>query len=364
MNPRQHSKSYVDFQSLKFQGQQKTKSTRYELDHLQVAINTTKELTETKVKKPFGTRAVDRETKETNASKDTSALSIGGTLLGIFGVPTANVTVTGTRTNETSLSAEVKKFNSRITQFDSRGIVRWGFSIDDPYEKARGIGLTEDTLPSVEFEFLGDGAPPPPPEFLRVEVTSCWSLISGSKRRVPSWLSQPGQSTSKVPSYSVLCQVVVLEIPTRHLSEPSKYMATLDMKSIDQIDVKLPGSLKVIPAIRRFTDPRPGESGTSVLLEINVEYNVLTICMCDIQEICVTKGCSWMSCGGTDMSIDVRLMEGVHVVVLHVFCMLIACALRNSRVAEVFQITGIEIFAAPKKKSHAVSQNYANYLLK
>ena len=107
-------------------------------------------------------------------------------MVGIFGITTATGTLVGSQTNETSSSAEVKKFTSRITQFDRRGVVLWGFSIDDPYERERGVGLNEDTLPSVEFEFLGDGAPPPPPELFRVEVTSCWSLISGNKRRAPS----------------------------------------------------------------------------------------------------------------------------------------------------------------------------------
>ena len=180
-------------------------------------------------------------------------------MVGIFGITTATGTLVGSRTNETSSSAEVKKFTSRITQFDRRGVVLWGFSIDDPYERERGVGLNEDTLPSVEFEFLGDGAPPPPPELFRIEVTSCWSLISGSKRRAPSWFSQPGRP--KAPSHSVLCQVVVLEIPTRRLSESSEYVATLDVGLVEQIDVKLPGSLKVIPTLR----PKSAESGKSAL---------------------------------------------------------------------------------------------------
>jgi hypothetical protein len=60
-----------------------------------------------------------------------------------------------------------------------------------------------------------------------------------------------GQLGSKTPSHSVLCQVVVLEIPTCELVEPSKYVATLDMKAIDEVDVELPGSIKVIPTMRR-----------------------------------------------------------------------------------------------------------------
>jgi hypothetical protein len=151
-----------------------------------VAINTRRELTEVNVKKPFATRAEDGETKEINGSKKTLAATIGGSVAGIFGITTAAGKLTATRAKETSWSAEVRKFNSRITQFDSRGVVLWGFSVDDPYERERGIRLDDDSLPSAELEFFGDGDPPPPPEFLHIEVTSCWSLKSGGRHRGPS----------------------------------------------------------------------------------------------------------------------------------------------------------------------------------
>jgi hypothetical protein len=248
----------MEFLNLEFQGQRKTKSAAYELGHLFVAIDTTTRLTEIRAKKPLSTRAVDRETKETNGSKNTLAATIGGTLSGILGGK-----LTGTWAKETSWSDEVKKFKSRITKFSSRGLVWWGFSIDDPNQRERGILLEEEFLPSVEFEFLGDGDPPPPPEFLRVEVKSCWSLKSNAEGWVPKWLdSRAGQSTSlKVPSHSVLCQVVVLEIPTYDLSESSKYMATLDVKATDQVDVQLLGSIKVIPSVLRRASLDPGHAG-------------------------------------------------------------------------------------------------------
>jgi hypothetical protein len=240
---------------LEFQGQRKTNSTGYELGHALVAINTTRELTEIKVKKPFSTRAADKEIKETNGSKNVFGATMGGSLAGIFGGK-----FTGTWNKETSWTGEVKKFNSRITKFSSRGFVSWGFSIDDPHERERGILLDEEILPSVEFEFLGDDVPSAPPEFLRVEVKSCWSLISNAKGWVPNWLNQLGEPMSNSPSHSVLCQVVVLEIPTCELLEPSKYVATLDMKAIDQVEVKLPGSIKVIPTMGRPVMD-PGHAG-------------------------------------------------------------------------------------------------------
>jgi hypothetical protein len=108
------------------------------------------------------------------------------------------------------------------------------------------------SLPSVEFKFRGDEIPPPPPKSFHVEVSSCWSLITAnSKNRVPSWLGLMGQSASTVPSYSVLCQVITLDIPTHPLSKPSEYVAILDMKSTYQVDVQLEGLLdiKIFPAV-------------------------------------------------------------------------------------------------------------------
>ena len=253
----------MEFQKLKFQGRQTTNSTGYELDHIRVAINSTETLTETHVKKPLGTRAADKETLQVNASKNIWATAIGGSLGGILGViPTAAGRFSVTRTQETASSAEMRKFNSRITQHESRGVAEWGFSIDDENERQGGIVLSEDNLPSVVFEFIAENMPPPP-EFFRVEVRSCWSLGSCHNGQPPRWLRQPTQSTStsKVPAHSVLCQVIVLEIPTCQLSAPSKYMATLNMNSIYDIDVQLPGLVKVIPTIHGDSDFKHSESG-------------------------------------------------------------------------------------------------------
>jgi hypothetical protein len=48
------------------------------------------------------------------------------------------------------------------------------------------------------------------------------------------------------------------------------------MKETSQIDVKLAGSLKVLPIIHPSTDPGHGEEGKNVWLR--VQYYVLTIC--------------------------------------------------------------------------------------
>lgn len=88
-----------------------------------MTLDTTTELVDIDVKKTFETPASGSETTEITASKNTSAVTIGGTLTGIFGIPSATVTLMGTRTSETSSSAEVKKFNSKITLYESRDLV-------------------------------------------------------------------------------------------------------------------------------------------------------------------------------------------------------------------------------------------------
>jgi hypothetical protein len=100
-----------------------------------VTIDTTMKLTDTNVEKPFGTRAQGSDTTKVNASKKAWATTVRGTIAGILGVPTVGGAFTGTQTSEASSSTEVKKFNSRIIQYDSCGVVWWGFLIDNPYER-------------------------------------------------------------------------------------------------------------------------------------------------------------------------------------------------------------------------------------
>jgi hypothetical protein len=82
-----------------------------------------------------------------------------------------------------------------------------------------------DTPPSVEFEFLGKNASLP--ARLHVEVASCWSLISSIENR-QSWITALiGLAKPKGLSYSNLCQIVQLEIPSTP-REDCEYMPLTD----------------------------------------------------------------------------------------------------------------------------------------
>jgi len=156
---------------------------------------------------------------------------------GIFGVvPAISGTHTTTRASETSSSSQRKQFTSRITERGKHGVAWWGFNIDDPLAREGGIKMHDGTLPSVEFEFVGNTkAPPPPfPKFVHVEIASYWSIQSHCHD--VSWLETILKSAPNSGMYSNLCQVVVLKIPLQ-LSKRSIYSTTLHINSAGrQID--------------------------------------------------------------------------------------------------------------------------------
>jgi hypothetical protein len=217
--------------------------------------------------KPLRTAALDREIKETSTGKDTQATlrGIAGTMSGILGVPTTTLGLTGTttQTREMSLSSERKQFSSRITQQGRLGVVWWGFNIDDPNEREGGIEISDTTLPSVEFEFLGaSDIPPPLPGHVCIEVASYWSIIRSSGND-HSWIQKLLSTASKTRSYSTLCLVVTLKVPST-LTKRSAYKATLHVntgyKSGYNFMVRRPGSVEVEPLIRFGNDCSPVES--------------------------------------------------------------------------------------------------------
>ena len=206
-------------------------STYYHLAHFRAEINTREELTEFKNIKPASTRAVDSEGRVIEENKQTLAATLGSTL-GISGLkPTGLISMSGTKTKESSSTKELKVFNSKIIQKDYNGVTWWEFTIDDPNHQQHGLDLQElGTLPSVSCTFIGssDNAPPPAaPDLFGVEVMSCWSLIpskSSPLSLLASWLAL-GSSEVKPPTpYSNLCQIMLLDLPPQ-LPEKSHYKA-------------------------------------------------------------------------------------------------------------------------------------------
>jgi hypothetical protein len=209
--------------------------------------------------KPQRTAALDKETKDTSGRKVTLTAAMAGAIGGVFGVTTATLTGTTSRAGEASSSSEQKRFTSRITQQGMRGVVRWGFNIDDPYEREGGIDMSDANLPSVKFEFFGtSNDPPSPPNHINVEVASYWSIITSSGHDL-SWLNKLLSTASKTGSYSNLCQMVALKVPS-NLSKRCHYMAVLHVNSGYRLEVTLPSSVEVTPAIRFGDDGTPIES--------------------------------------------------------------------------------------------------------
>ena len=144
-----------------------------------------------------------------------------------FGSPPIKTMFSGHLGTESSSYLEMRSYGSQITQGNSDGVVWWGFNIDNPYEQEAGKELFLDTLPSAEFEFFGKNASLP--ARVHIEVTSCWSLISSTENR-QSWLQALVRlAKPKGVSYSNLCQIVRLEIPST-LLEDCEYKSLTDMK--------------------------------------------------------------------------------------------------------------------------------------
>ena len=183
-------------------------------------IDTKEELTRVDAIEPSRTPARGLETTEVATQQSRSALGFSGSA-GPFSSPSTGATFSGHLGAESSSYLETRNYGSRITQGDSYGVVWWGFNVDDPHEQEAGKELL-DTLPTAEFEFLGKNASLP--ARVHVEVSSCWSLISSIENR-QSWLQAlVGLAKPKGLSYSNLCQIVRLEIPSM-LLEKCEYMS-------------------------------------------------------------------------------------------------------------------------------------------
>jgi hypothetical protein len=224
-----------------------------------VVIDAKEELTRVDAIKPSRTPAIGPESTEVTARQSAHGLSgsVG------FGSPPIKAMFSGHLGAESSWHLERRNYGSRITQGDRDGVVWWGFNIDDPHEQEAGKELFLDTLPSAEFEFLGKKASHPAQ--MHLEVTSCWSLISSTENRL-SWLQAlVGLAKAKGLSYSNLCQMVRLEIPST-LLEDYEYKSLTDVKQSGCLTQhKLfegPDSVHITPSVLILNMPVPPDSGT------------------------------------------------------------------------------------------------------
>ena len=225
-----------------------------------MVIDTKEELTSVDAIKPSQTPAIGLESTEVTTRQSSSALSFSGSAG--FGIPSIRAMFSGHLGTKSLLHLGTRNYGSWITQGDSYGVIWWGFNIDDPNEREAGKELFLDNLPNAEIEFLGENASLP--AWVHVQVTSCWSLISSTKNR-QSWIQALiGLAKPKGLSYSNLCQMVQLEIPST-LQERCQYMSLTDvMQSSCHTQVKLfEGSdlVHITPSVLFLDGPVPPDSG-------------------------------------------------------------------------------------------------------
>jgi len=208
-------------------------TTGYKQIYTRVLIDAKENLTRVDAIKPSRTPARGPESTEVTTRQSSSALGFLGSA-GLGSAP-INAKFSGHLGAESLSSLEMRNYGSRITQGDRNGVVWWGFNIDDPYEQEDGKELL-DTLPSVELEFFGENASLP--GRLHVEVASVWSFIPSIKNKKfqkPEWI-RLGKPAGL--SYSNLCQIVQLEIPSM-LLENCEYKSLTEMKPSGEYDTQV-----------------------------------------------------------------------------------------------------------------------------
>ena len=192
LKPRQLPKSHLEFSKLNFHSRASA-GPAYEQVHVHVEIDVKDRNTTINILQPLKTPAYNQQTTETRGKK----VTVGSIVAGMVGfvMPTATISVSGSRSKEVSSITEGTKNNSKITvDKSSGGVVAWGFCVDDENERRAGIGFgSQRALPSVDFKFFGpssDGPLPPVPEHFEVGIKSCWSLLPGREGYTTSdWFS-------------------------------------------------------------------------------------------------------------------------------------------------------------------------------
>ena len=177
-------------------------------------IDAKEKLTRMEGIKPVQTPAIGPKSTEVTTRRSSSALGFSSSSVGS---PSIKAMFSG----ESSSYLVMTKYGSRITQGDKDGLVWWGFNVDDPNEREAGKEL--NTLPTVEFEFYKENASLPAQ--LHVEVASVWTLIPSNKNKLQELIRM---AKPKGLSYSNLCQVVQLQIPST-LLEDCHYKSLTDM---------------------------------------------------------------------------------------------------------------------------------------
>ena len=110
---------------------------------------------------------------------------------------------------------------TRITLWDCLGIVQWGILTADPFDKATGMILSPERLPTARLRFVGTSTLPiPPPDHTTIKISSNWSVPRDDGSIWPKLYSKP--------IYADLCNVLSLKIPSA-LRGSHDYLANLQV---------------------------------------------------------------------------------------------------------------------------------------
>ncbi|KAF8816300.1 hypothetical protein BYT27DRAFT_7077478 [Phlegmacium glaucopus] len=238
--PNEFAKCHLQFSKLRFSTKRTNDSMAYNQFHLRVVIDPQHENADIDEIKPEQTAAYERGVQESSATKTTHA--IAGSVSASVGIkPQATLMASANRTSEVGSTFERKRYMSRITQQTILGVVWWGSNIDDPYEQEGGIkwGTKFSRLQTSSFWVTQMYQLLPPPR-MELEVASYWSIMT-NRSHTTSWIWRPLSTSSRTPSYSNICQIVALGVPT-NLEKRSDYRGTIHViprcnKSQYSIDV-------------------------------------------------------------------------------------------------------------------------------
>jgi hypothetical protein len=214
-------------------GNVRTTDIQYKQFHVRVAIDSHQKNPRSTGIKPKRTPESEREEKRSSSTKTGRTHGVAPSLT-IGPAPQVKLGGSSTWTNEETTGSEKKRYNSRITQQELYGVVWWGFNIDDLNEQEDGIDMSDDILPAVHFEFLGDSdTPAPPPERMGVVIASYWSIIPQSEPK-GTWIRKllrltKSSGDTQAISYSNLFQIVALETVPSNLPNRSHYCADVQV---------------------------------------------------------------------------------------------------------------------------------------
>lgn len=266
------SERSVQFTELIFGTKLQTEDTHYELQQLQVVVNSKQKnaLCDSEYMKPWSSPSSIGEETQSSSTKSGSMYGMSAKVaVGLN--PQVGFGVNVMKSKEEVEGSEKRRHCNGINAQFINGEIQWDFDINDVSSQKRGLFLLPDDLPKVRFEFIGkshEDGPAPPPENIDVAITSFWKMISQKSpwiRKLLDSIRLTGDNPT-ILSYSNLLQMVTLnpklsnrnsdmkvELPKRRVI----HHATVKFKPGTSnpheviVDYKAPESVGVTPSVVR-----------------------------------------------------------------------------------------------------------------